>query len=69
MKDPSGTHPELIEEIFFLKQKAKELKQSESKRRQVKEKLRERQVELEMQNEELRTAQARHGGTVECCLR
>ncbi|MCX5809819.1 MAG: PAS domain S-box protein [Proteobacteria bacterium] len=39
MKDPSSTHPELIEEISFLKQRVKELEQSESECRQAKEAL------------------------------
>ena len=33
MKDPSGAYPELIEEMFFLKQRIKELEQSESERK------------------------------------
>ena len=39
MKDPYSTHPELIEEISFLKQRVKELEQSESECRQAKEAL------------------------------
>ena len=39
--DPSGTHAELIAENFFLKQKIKELEQSESERKQAEETLRE----------------------------
>ncbi|MCX5815026.1 MAG: PAS domain S-box protein, partial [Proteobacteria bacterium] len=41
MKDTSKTNPELIEEISFLKQRIKELEQSESGRKQVEEALRE----------------------------
>jgi PAS domain S-box-containing protein len=41
MKDPSKTNPELIEEISILKQKIKELEQSESDRKQAEEALRE----------------------------
>ncbi len=39
MKDPSRKHPELIEEISFLKQRIKELEQSESDRKQAEEAL------------------------------
>ncbi|MCX5810213.1 MAG: PAS domain S-box protein [Proteobacteria bacterium] len=40
MEDPSSTHPELIEEISLLKQRIKELEQSESERKRVEEALR-----------------------------
>ena len=40
MENPSSTHPELIEEISFLKQRIKELEQSESGHRQAEEELR-----------------------------
>ena len=36
MKDPSSTHPELIEEISILKQRIQEMKQSESDRKRAK---------------------------------
>lgn len=41
MKDPSRTNPELIKEISALKQKIKELEQSESERKRASEALRE----------------------------
>jgi len=47
MKDPSRIHPELIEEIFFLKQKIKKLEQSESDRKQAEENLKEREKTLQ----------------------
>ncbi|MEI6155082.1 MAG: PAS domain-containing protein, partial [Deltaproteobacteria bacterium] len=40
MKDPSSTHPELIEEISRLQQKIQELEQSESERKLAEKELR-----------------------------
>jgi prefoldin subunit 5 len=46
MGDPSRTNPELIKEISALKQKIKELEQSESERKRVSEALRESEERL-----------------------
>lgn len=54
MKDPSSKYSELIKEISFLKERIKELEQSAPDLKRVEEELGIHQIELEMQNEELR---------------